>query len=162
MSAATELVVVGVDGGGTSTRVHVADETGRLLAKLEGAGTAVRHHHEHEIAERVAEMVREALIQADMGHLLPRSVVVGLAGAGRETVRHALDLEFARLEFADTVLVTTDAEAALADAFADGPGIMLIAGTGSVAWGRSPAGTMQRCGGYGFTIGDEGSGAWLG
>lgn len=163
MSTATELVVVGVDGGGTTTRVHVADEHGKLLGKLEGEGTAVRPGHEHEVAERVAAMVREALIQCDMGHLLPRSLVVALAGAGREAVRTALDNEFVRLEVADTTLVTTDAEAALADAFgSDGAGILLIAGTGSVAWGRSPAGTMQRCGGHGFVIGDEGSGAWLG
>lgn len=162
MTAATELVVVGIDGGGTSTRVHVADETGKLLAKLEGEGTAVRPGHEHEVAERVAAMVKEALIQGDLGHLHPRAVVVGLAGAGRETVRLALDDAFATLEPGDTVVVTTDAEAAMADAFGDGPGILLIAGTGSVAWGRSPAGTTQRCGGYGFVIGDEGSGAWLG
>jgi glucosamine kinase len=60
------------------------------------------------------------------------------------------------------VVVISDAEAALEDAFGDGPGILLIAGTGSIAWGRSPAGTLQRCGGWGPNLGDEGSGAWLG
>jgi glucosamine kinase len=48
------------------------------------------------------------------------------------------------------------------DAFGDGPGVLLIAGTGSVAFGRSPAGAFGRCGGWGPVIGDEGSGAWLG
>ncbi len=162
MSAPTELVVVGIDGGGTSTRVHVADETGKVLAKLEGEGTAVRHGHEGEIAERLGGMVKEALLEADMGHLLPRALVVGVAGAGRAVTHDALQHALDGLELADTVVVQTDAEVALADAFGDGPGILLIAGTGSVAWGRSPAGTMQRCGGYGFLLGDEGSGAWLG
>ena len=97
-----------------------------------------------------------------MGHLMPRALVVGVAGVGREQQKIALTQELERLELADTVVVISDAEAAMADAFAEGPGILLIAGTGSIGWGRSPAGTMQRCGGWGPVIGDEGSGAWLG
>jgi glucosamine kinase len=97
-----------------------------------------------------------------MGHLLPRALVVGVAGVGREQQKIALQQELERLEIAETVVVITDAEAAMEDAFGEGPGILLIAGTGSIAWGRSPAGTTQRCGGWGPVIGDEGSGAWLG
>jgi glucosamine kinase len=58
--------------------------------------------------------------------------------------------------------VQSDFLIALEDAFGDGPGVLLIAGTGSSAFGRSPAGTQGRCGGWGPVIGDEGGGAWIG
>ena len=56
----------------------------------------------------------------------------------------------------------TDAEIALEDAFGAGPGMLLTAGTGSIAYGKGPTGVMARCGGWGPVIGDEGGGAWIG
>ncbi len=162
MSEPTELVVVGVDGGGSNTRVYVADERAQVLFKSTGDGSAVRPGTEADSAEVIGTLVKNAVIDAEMGHLMPRALVVGVAGVGREAQKIALQQELERLEIAETVVVMTDAEAAMEDAFADGPGILLIAGTGSIAWGRSPAGTTQRCGGWGPVFGDEGSGAWLG
>ena len=162
MSTPTELVVVGVDGGGSSTRVYVADDRAQVLFRATGDGSAVRPGAESDSAELIGTLVRNAVIDAEMGHLLPRALVVGVAGVGREAQKVALQQELERLELAETVVVISDAEAAMEDAFTDGPGILLIAGTGSIAWGRSPAGTMQRCGGWGPVIGDDGSGAWLG
>jgi glucosamine kinase len=162
MSGPTELVVVGVDGGGSSTRVYVADERAEVLFKANGAGSAVLPGAEADSAELIGTLVRNAVIDAEMGHLLPRALVVGVAGVGREAQKIALQQELERLELADAVIVISDAEAAMADAFAEGPGILLIAGTGSIAWGRSPAGTLRRCGGWGPVFGDEGSGAWIG
>lgn len=162
MNALTELVVVGVDGGGSSTRVYVADERAQVLLKTTGDGSAVRPGDEAHSADVIGTLVRNAVIDAEMGHLLPRALVVGVAGVGREAQKTALQQELERLEVAETVVVISDAEAAMEDAFGEGPGILLIAGTGSIAWGRSPAGTLQRCGGWGPVIGDEGSGAWLG
>ena len=162
MSAPTELVVVGVDGGGSSTRVYVADEQAHVLFKATGGGSAVTPGAEADSADVIGAIVRNAVIDAEMGHLMPRALVVGVAGVGREAQKMALQHELERLEVAETVVVISDAEAAMEDAFVEGPGILLIAGTGSIAWGRSPAGVMQRCGGWGPVIGDEGSGAWLG
>lgn len=162
MSAQTELVVVGVDGGGSSTRVYIADEQAHVLFKATGDGSAVRPGAEADSADVIGAIVRNAVIDAEMGHLMPRAIVVGVAGVGREAQKMALQQELERLEVAETVVVITDAEAAMEDAFVEGPGILLIAGTGSIAWGRSPAGLLQRCGGWGPVIGDEGSGAWLG
>jgi glucosamine kinase len=162
MSTPAELVVVGVDGGGSSTRVIVADDRAQVLHKVTGNGSAVTPGAEADSAEVIAALVRNAVIDAEMGHLLPRALVVGVAGVGREAQKIALQQELERLEIAHAVIVISDAEAAMEDAFGEGPGILLIAGTGSIAWGRSPAGTMQRCGGWGPIIGDEGSGAWLG
>src|SRR5256885_377154 len=55
-----------------------------------------------------------------------------------------------------------DGEVALSTAFADGAGIIVSAGTGSIAYARDPAGQLHRAGGYGWQLGDEGGGDWLG
>jgi glucosamine kinase len=162
MSDATELVVIGVDGGGSSTRVYVADERAQVLFKSTGDGSAVHPGAEADSADVIGALAKNAVIDAELGHLMPRALVVGVAGVGREAQKIALQQELERMEIAEAVVVITDAEAAMEDAFSDGPGILLIAGTGSIAWGRSPAGTTQRCGGWGPVFGDEGSGAWLG
>jgi glucosamine kinase len=92
----------------------------------------------------------------------PRVLCVGVAGAGRERERQALLRALDGEAVAEEVIVTTDAEIAVEDAFGEGPGILLISGTGSVAFGRGPTGIFRRCGGWGPDLGDEGSGAWIG
>jgi glucosamine kinase len=93
---------------------------------------------------------------------MPKVICVGVAGVGRENERQALWQALAAREIGEEILVHADATVALDDAFGDGPGVLLIAGTGSVAFGRGPTGTVARCGGWGPSIGDEGSGAWIG
>lgn len=155
-------IVVGVDGGGSSTRVIVADEQGRELSRLTGAGSALRPGEEHRSGEVIAILVRDALESAAVGESRPRALCVGVAGAGRETARQAVWQSLVGHQLADEVDVRTDAAVALEDAFGDGSGILLIAGTGSVAYGRGPGGAFERCGGWGPSFGDEGSGAWIG
>jgi len=86
----------------------------------------------------------------------------GVAGVGREVEQRSLQSSLEEYELAETVIVEGDGSIALFDAFADGPGILIVAGTGSSAFGRSPSGQTARCGGWGPNIGDEGSGAWIG
>ena len=155
-------IVVGVDGGGTKTRVLVADESGKTLAEADGPASAVRPGQAEHSATVIAETVRRALAESELGSIVPRVLSVGVAGVGREPERQALWQALASLEIAEEVIVQPDATIALDDAFADGVGVLLIAGTGSVAFGRSPAGALGRCGGWGPNIGDEGSGAWIG
>ena len=155
-------IVIGVDGGGTKTRVVVADESGKPLADVEGPASAVRPGQAERSAEVIAETVKRALDEAGMSSVVPRALCVGVAGVGREPERQALWQALAGRELAEEVIVHADATIALDDAFGDGAGVLLIAGTGSVAFGRSPAGAVARCGGWGPNIGDEGSGAWIG
>jgi glucosamine kinase len=89
-------------------------------------------------------------------------LVVGAAGAGREPEREELRKAIRGENVASNVVVTTDIEIALAAAFADGPGIVVSAGTGSVAVGRDRTGKRHRIGGYGWQMGDEGSGYAIG
>jgi glucosamine kinase len=155
-------LIVGVDGGGSKTKVIVADAQGHELATATGAGSAVRPGQATQAADVIAQTVREALAACERSGEVPRVLCAGLAGAGREPERQAVRDALARLEVADLVLIEPDATIALEDAFGDGPGILLVSGTGSSCFGRSPTGTFGRCGGWGPNIGDEGSGAWIG
>jgi N-acetylglucosamine kinase-like BadF-type ATPase len=89
-------------------------------------------------------------------------LVVGAAGAGRQPERDELRTALRNENLTSHVLVTTDIEIALSGAFADGPGIVVSAGTGSVAVGRDQQGNRHRIGGYGWQMGDEGSGYAIG
>lgn len=155
-------VVVGVDGGGSRTRIWVADDRGQQLGSAEGPGSALRTGETDRSADVIVATTREALASCDMTHVTPKVLCVGVAGAGREPDRQALWQALVSRDIADEVVVHADAAIALDDAFGDGAGILLIAGTGSVAFGRSPTGATARCGGWGPVCGDEGSGAWIG
>lgn len=156
------LIVIGVDGGGSKTRLVVADGQGTQLGEAVGPGSAVRPGRAEESAEVIVALAREALEHAAMPHVMPKVLCAGVAGVGRENERQALWQALVSREVAEEVVVHADATVALDDAFGDGPGVLLIAGTGSIAWGRGPTGTIARCGGWGAVIGDEGSGAWIG
>jgi len=155
-------LVVGIDGGGTRTRAIVAEEGGQPIATVQAGPSALRTGGIDQSATTIAAVVADALRAAGAPQAPPAVLYVGVAGAGREPERHALWQELVARELAEDVVVDLDAAVALEDAFGDGPGVLLIAGTGSVAYGRGPTGTIARCGGWGFVCGDEGSGAWIG
>jgi glucosamine kinase len=155
-------IVIGVDGGGTRTRVIVADDAGLELATTEGEGSAIAPGKSERSATIIAAVIADALAAADVPPVTPSVLCAGVAGAGRERERQALWTALVGLDLADEVVVAADAAIARDDAFGDGPGILLIAGTGSVAFGRGPTGALARCGGWGPVCGDEGGGAWIG
>jgi glucosamine kinase len=155
-------IVIGVDGGGSKTRIWVADERGQQLGSAEGPGSALRPGEIDRSADVIVATTREALASCEMTHVMPKVLCVGVAGVGREPERQALWQALMSRDVAEEVVVHADAAIALDDAFGDGAGILLIAGTGSVAFGRGPTGSTSRCGGWGPVCGDEGSGAWIG
>ncbi len=155
-------IVVGVDGGGSKTHVIVANGRGKELGSVVGDASAVRPGEALASAEIIGALVRDALAAAEITDR-PSHIVAGVAGTGREKERKSLTRALQGEGLADEVTVVPDAEIALTDAFGtDGSGILLISGTGSVAFGRGPTGTFRRCGGWGPNAGDEGSGAWIG
>lgn len=152
-------IYIGVDVGGTKTAAAVA--TGdEVLGRADGPGAAVRPGRALASAGTIAEVVRIALAAA--GRQRGDVLVVGAAGAGRAPERDDLRETLRSEGLADRVVVTTDIEIALAAAFGDGPGIVVSAGTGSVAVGRDRTGQLVRIGGYGWQMGDEGSGYAIG
>jgi glucosamine kinase len=152
---------IGIDGGGTRTRALAIDDRGDELARVEGPAALADARNPGAAAEPIAEVARSAAEAA--GRALPCSGLwAGIAGAGRETVRSSVEQAVVRTGIAKVVRIGTDVEAAFVDAFAQGPGILLISGTGSVAWGRDGEGRVGRVGGWGSLLGDEGSGYAIG
>jgi glucosamine kinase len=152
-------ILIGVDVGGTKTAAAVA-EGDRELARSEGPGAAVRPGRALASAGIITEVVRRCL--ANVGRLRGDVLVVGAAGAGREQERAELHTALRNEDLAPKVIVTTDIDLALAAAFPDSPGIVVSAGTGSIAVGRDQHGKRYRIGGYGWQMGDEGSGYAIG
>jgi N-acetylglucosamine kinase-like BadF-type ATPase len=152
---------MGVDAGGSHTTALLTDDAGTVLGHAQGEPGAVRPGHENAAADAIADTCRQALRSLRDG-ARPDVLVVGAAGAGAEAQRTALRAALEVAGIAARVHVTTDAEIALAAAFGSEPGVVLLAGTGSIAWARLPDGVMTRSGGLGPLMGDQGSGYDLG
>jgi len=150
----------GIDGGATRARAVIVDGHGREMARAEMAGAVASELDATPAAGAIARVVEAAAAEA--GVALPLLALwAGMAGAGREAARSAVEGVLKDLGLAASVHVGTDAEAAFSAAFGSAPGILLIAGTGSMALARASDGTEVRVGGWGALLGDEGSGFWI-
>jgi glucosamine kinase len=153
--------VVGVDGGGTHTTVVLADARGREILRSDGPPGIVDPRSPRRAAEVVAALVRESAAAAGMD-LPAAALCAGLAGVEYPAERRAVADALREAGLARAVEVVTDGRIALEGALGAGAGILLIAGTGSVAYGRAEDGRTARCGGWGMVLGDEGSGYGIG
>ncbi len=153
--------LIGIDGGGTKTVACAADLSGRLLARVEKG--AANHHTIGlpAFAALVAGIVDDLAAAAGRDKADLALVSLGLAGADRD--RLLLEEALAGLKLGCLCLVGSDARIALAAGLGDrGEGIVLIAGTGSIAYGRTRGGDIIRAGGWGHLVSDEGSGYDIG
>ena len=158
---ASRPIFLGIDVGGSHTTVVVGDRNAQVLARADGPGSAMRPGGAEVSAAVIADTARRAAAAADV--TLPAdAAMVGAAGAGREQEQHELAAALIAAQVARRVRVAGDSEISLAAAFGDGPGILLNAGTGSIAFARAPDARLHRAGGYGWQLGDEGGGYWLG
>ena len=153
-------VSLGADAGGSHSTVVIGTETG-VLGRADGPGAAMRPSGAAKSAAVLTETARRAAAQAGVELPVERAVV-GAAGAGRAQEQAELEAALIDAGVARRVRVLADGEVALATAFGTGSGILLNAGTGSIAYARDPAGELHRAGGYGWQLGDEGGGYWLG
>ena len=151
--------VLGIDAGGTKTRALLADEAGRVVAGARGGGANLRTHGELEVEKVLHSVVEQA--EAEAG-VRAEALALGIAGADRPADHAVLREILRRIGFRNHVVVTNDARIALVAGSPLQVGIALICGTGSIAWGRNAAGEIARAGGWGWHLGDEGSGFWIG
>jgi N-acetylmuramic acid 6-phosphate etherase len=154
-------VLLGIDVGGSHTRGAVSRSDCIVLGRAEGPGAPMRTGQGARTAAVVADVVRRAAAAAGLS-LPADALVVGAAGAGRAAEQEELAAAVIQTGIARTARAVADAEVALAAAFETGPGILLNAGTGTIAYARDPAGRLHRVGGYGWQMADEGGGYWLG
>jgi N-acetylglucosamine kinase-like BadF-type ATPase len=152
---------VGIDGGGTRTRAVVADSD--LVVKARGTAgpsNASQGSLAH-VMEVIHEALDEGLAAAGVSQIDLKGICCGLAGVDASGLRERLQWGLEKIFGYGRILVTTDARIALAGAThgpADAPGIVMIAGTGAISFGRNRQGTEARAGGWGALLGDEGSG----
>lgn len=152
---------IGVDGGGTRSRAVVGDASGHEIGAANGGPGLIDPADPRRAVEAVAAVVRAAAVTAEL--TLPvRGLWAGLAGAGHEAARTAVEAGLRDAGLAHRVAVGTDGEAAHADAFGAGPGILLVVGTGSVVRAVGQGGEVVTVGGWGQLLGDEGSGYGIG
>lgn len=153
-------IYLGIDGGGTKTVCVVADEHA-VLGSATSAGSNITRLGEVRVREALQTGVREACSAARVNPKEIKRTCVGLSGAGRPEVRDAVARMMTEI-VGGHVQVVSDLETTLEAAFGGGPGVITIAGTGSIAYGRDAAGKTARSGGWGLAISDEGSGEWIG
>ena len=153
-------IFLGIDGGGSKTSCLIGDETS-ILGSGSAAGSNVVRVGEAQAREALAAAIRQACVVAQVTPSQIQRVCVGLAGAARPEVRDRVFAIISEL-IPGEVEVVGDIVITLQAAFGGGPGVIVIAGTGSIAYGRNTEGQTARAGGWGFAISDEGSGHWIG
>lgn len=151
--------VLGIDAGGTKTRALLADETGRVLGSALGGGANLKTNGELEVEKVLHAVAEEAEAQAGAR---ADAVALGIAGADRPDDHAVLRAILKRIGFKSRVVVTNDARVAFVAGSERRVGLALVCGTGSIAWGRNSRGEIARSGGWGWHLGDEGSGFWIG
>jgi N-acetylglucosamine kinase-like BadF-type ATPase len=148
--------VVGIDAGATKTVGLLADERGRILAQARGAGANLQVQGEAQV-EGVFRAILEELSRVGRAQAL----CVGIAGVDRPPDEAAVREILTRLGHPRGRIVN-DAVIALVAGSPHRTGVVVLSGTGSIAYGIDPQGTIARAGGFGSLLGDEGSGYWLG
>jgi glucosamine kinase len=159
MRYAVAVAVLGIDAGGTKTVCQVTDNQGTILAETRGAGANLQNTGELQVEKTLHAVIQAAAQQADVW---PTSACIGMAGVDRPEDAAIVRGILARLIPRCAVVVVNDALIALEAGAPGSPGVVVIAGTGSIAYGRNSRGQAARAGGWGYVLGDEGSGYWLG
>ena len=151
---------LGIDGGGTKTTCAVGDDTRVLAMATSGPSNLVRVGEERT-RESLHRAVRQACAASGITPEQVARTCVGGSGAARLELAALVRSILAEI-LPSPIDVVGDMETALEAAFDEGPGVVVIAGTGSIAYGRNSKGETSRAGGWGFEIGDEGSAHWIG
>ncbi len=151
---------LGIDGGGTKTTCAAGDDSQVLATATAGPSNIVRVG-EMQARESLQQAVHQACKAAGISPSQIVRTCVGGSGAARPELAALVRSALAEILPAP-IDVVGDMQIALEAAFGDGPGVVVIAGTGSIAYARDAQGNTARAGGWGFAIGDEGSAHWIG
>ncbi|HEY2432554.1 MAG TPA: BadF/BadG/BcrA/BcrD ATPase family protein [Vicinamibacterales bacterium] len=151
--------VLGIDAGGTKTVCQLADAAGNVLAEARRGGANLQAAGELEVEKTLYEVMEAALAGHDV---VPSAICLGIAGVDRPDDARVVGGIMRRIGYKARLLIVNDALVALEAGAPGRPGVVVIAGTGSICYGRNDRREAARAGGWGFVLGDEGSGYWIG
>jgi glucosamine kinase len=153
-------IFLGIDGGGSKTSCIIGDENSVLGAGM-SAGSNVVRVGERRARKSLGAAIRQACAVANITPAQIERSCVGIAGGALPEIAQVVHRVLSELVSGEVVVVG-DMVIAMEAAFGTGPGVIVIAGTGSIVYGRNSKGQTARAGGWGFAISDEGSGHWIG
>jgi N-acetylglucosamine kinase-like BadF-type ATPase len=151
--------VLGIDAGGTKTICLLADGRGTIVSEGRGGGANLHTSGEFAVEKVLHEVMEAAIGDRD---ITPAAVCLGIAGVDRDDEARTVRAIMRRIGYKSRIVVVNDALVALVAGAGNEPGIVIIAGTGSIVYGRNAQFEAARAGGWGHIIGDEGSGYWIG
>lgn len=152
--------LIGIDGGGTGTRARLTRLDGEVLGHA-NSGPSALGQGVQQAWNNVSEVIERSFIAAELSRWQPEECGVGLGLAGAIVPKHSRDFlqmanRFGKIELAN------DGYTTLLGAHGGRAGAVVAAGTGSIGEALRPNGEWVSVGGWGYPVGDEGSGAWLG
>jgi N-acetylglucosamine kinase-like BadF-type ATPase len=151
--------VLGIDAGGTKTVCLLADEHGTVISEARSTGANLQAAGELQVEKVLHEVMEEAIGDRP---IVPAAICLGIAGVDRPDDAAVVRGIMKRIGYKARVLVVNDALVALEAGAPGEQGVVIISGTGSICYGRNRAGEAARSGGWGYVLGDEGSGYWIG
>jgi len=154
--------VIGVDGGGTKTEFVLLDFSSNVLGRSRGGSTNYQVIGGDNLKKELLDAFTMLMRTTNISSNKIDQIFLGLAGAGRKSDQEEIISLFSDTDFAGKIAVDSDAMVALAGAFGTGPGIIIVSGTGAICFGKSNEGKIFRSGGWGYLLGDEGSGYFIG
>ena len=152
-----DMAVMGIDAGGTRTVALLTDERGNVLSEARGDGANLQSVGSIEVERVLRDVIGRATQEGS-----PAVVCLGMAGVDRPNDEAIVRAILERILPGVNIIVVNDALIALEAGAPASAGTVVIAGTGSIAYGRTADGRAARAGGWGYVLGDEGSGYWIG
>lgn len=154
--------VIGIDGGGTSSTLRILDEQGTELGSGVGGPTNMSAQPVEEVRNTLDNLIIGSIEHAGLSIGECNALCIGTAGAGRAYQSTILKGIIKDIGIKKNVIVRNDADIALVAGAGKEEGIIVIAGTGSIAYGSTLEGKSYRTGGWGHIVGDEGSAYYIG
>jgi N-acetylglucosamine kinase-like BadF-type ATPase len=159
--------LIGLDGGGTKTHAVITNLNGEKLYECNGGASNFLVQGTFTVSQTLLSIIQKCVDEISAQLIEVECVLLGTTGAGRRNDAEKLENDFTSFLKEKNVslklfVVESDARIALEGAFAGKPGSILIAGTGSIMFGKDAQGNVYRVGGFGRFLGDEGSGYMLG
>jgi N-acetylglucosamine kinase-like BadF-type ATPase len=159
--------LIGFDCGATKTECAIADINGKILYTTSGGAANYLVTGADETSKIILSLLNDCIKKFNADYSEIENILIGAAGAGRKEDAEKLESSLHQIFSADgikikSLTVVSDAQIALHGAFPNEAGCILIAGTGSIIYGKDEKGSIYRAGGFGRLLGDEGSGFSIG